>query len=55
MPEYSYEHHFGGVRYLFVRGMDPRIPGSGVYDALPEYDKVLQLDLAIGGGGGNND
>ncbi len=55
MPDYSYEHHFGGVRYLFVRGMDPRIPGSGVYDALPEYDKVLQLDLAIGGGGGDND
>lgn len=50
VPGYNYAHHFGGVRYLFVRGMDPRIPGSGVYAALPGYDKVVQLDLAIGGG-----
>lgn len=50
IPDYSYAHHFGGVRYLFVRGMDPRIPGSGVYAALPEYDKVLQLDLTLVGG-----
>lgn len=55
VPDYSYAHHFGGVRYLFVRGMDPGIPGSGVYAALPEYDKVLQLDLALGGDGGDND
>ncbi|GAB6192699.1 exodeoxyribonuclease V subunit beta [Desulfocastanea catecholica] len=50
VPGYNYAHHFGGVRYLFVRGMDPRIAGSGVYAALPAYDKVVQLDLALGGG-----
>ncbi len=55
VPDYSYAHHFGGVRYLFVRGMDPGIPGSGVYAALPEYDTVLRLDLVLGGGGGEND
>lgn len=55
VPDYSYAQHFGGVRYLFVRGMDPRIPGSGVYAALPGYDKVLRLDLAIRGGGGDDD
>jgi exodeoxyribonuclease V beta subunit len=54
VADYSYEHHFGGVRYLFVRGMDSEIPGSGVYAALPEYDKVLQLDLALGGDDGGN-
>ena len=23
LPDYDYETHFGGVRYLFVRGMQP--------------------------------
>ena len=22
LPDYEYEEHFGGVRYLFLRGMD---------------------------------
>ena len=49
MPSYRYEQHFGGVRYLFVRGMSPELPGSGVYCTVPDYNKVLALDLAIGG------
>ena len=49
VPDYRYEQHFGGVRYLFVRGMSPEHPGSGVYCTLPDYDKVLALDQAIGG------
>jgi len=32
-----------------VRGMSPKIPGSGVYSSIPEYNKLLELDLAIGG------
>ena len=48
---YSYQQHFGGVLYLFVRGMTRDIPGSGVYTALPDYDKVLALGKAIGGQG----
>ena len=35
--------------YLFVRGMTPEIPGSGVFAALPDYEKVLALDRAVGG------
>jgi exodeoxyribonuclease V beta subunit len=49
LPDYQYEQHFGGVKYLFVRGMSPDIPGSGVYSTLPDYHKLLELDLAIGG------
>ncbi len=49
MPEYRYKQHFGGVMYLFVRGMSPAITGSGVFSTLPDYDKLLALDQAIGG------
>lgn len=49
LPEYRYHDHFGGVMYLFVRGMAPDIPGSGVFSTLPDYEKVLALDRAIGG------
>ena len=49
MPNYRYEQHFGGVMYLFVRGMTPEIPGSGVYSTLPDYHTLQELDLAIGG------
>ena len=48
-PDYRYEDHFGGVMYLFVRGMSPDIPGSGVYSVLPDYTRLRELDLAIGG------
>ena len=31
VPGYDYEQHFGGVYYLFVRGMAPEHPvGTGV-------------------------
>ncbi|MGB3210193.1 MAG: exodeoxyribonuclease V subunit beta [Desulforhopalus sp.] len=49
LPDYRYEQHFGGVMYLFVRGMVPEIPGSGVYSTLPDYDKLIELDRVIGG------
>ena len=49
LPDYRYAHHFGGVHYLFVRGMSPEVPGSGVYSTLPDYEKLLALDLALGG------
>ena len=26
LPGYDYDTHFGGVMYLFVRGMDPAFP-----------------------------
>lgn len=49
LPGYSYQEHFGGVMYLFVRGMAQDIPGSGIFSTRPDYDKVLALDAVLGG------
>ncbi len=40
---YDYERHFGGVRYLFVRGMNKDVPMSGVYQDRPDFDTLDQL------------
>ncbi len=47
--DYDYETHFGGVMYLFVRGMVPEIPGSGVYFTRPSLELLLDLEDAVGG------
>ncbi len=47
IPEYSYEHHFGGVFYLFLRGINPSIAGSGVFFDKPESEKIQALDRLI--------
>ena len=46
---YDYRRHFGGVLYLFVRGMAPDVFGSGVYYDLPDGDLLARLDTAFGG------
>jgi len=51
IPNYEYEQHFGGVMYLFLRGMSPLYPGSGVYFALPDYKTLVKLDHAMRGEG----
>ncbi len=43
LPGYDYESHFGGVRYLFVRGMQPDEPMSGVYQERPDLERVEAL------------
>ena len=43
LPDYNYESHFGGVRYLFVRGMRPEVAMSGVYQDRPDVTKVKAL------------
>ena len=36
LPDYAYEKYFGGVFYIFLRGVDPESgPGFGVYRDLP--------------------
>ena len=46
---YSYENHFGGVYYFFVRGMKPG-SGTGVFRDRPGIDIIEKLDLYFGGG-----
>jgi exodeoxyribonuclease V beta subunit len=30
-PDYDFERHFGGAFYIFLRGIDPAQPKSGVH------------------------
>jgi exodeoxyribonuclease V beta subunit len=50
--EYRYDLHFGGVMYLFVRGMNPARSGSGVFFDRPDEDTLMELDRCFGSGGG---
>ena len=46
--EAEYESLFGGVFYLFVRGVSPDHPGRGVFHDKPPYELVRQLEELIG-------
>ncbi len=49
LPDYDYERHFGGVMYLFVRGMQPTRPGSGVFSARPDATRLREFDRCLEG------
>lgn len=50
VPAYDYATHFGGVYYLFLRGMDPAAAGSGVYFEQPPQALIEALDRYMQGG-----
>ncbi|MGG4608918.1 exodeoxyribonuclease V subunit beta [Providencia sp. Me31A] len=45
MPDYDYEIHFGGVYYLFLRGIDHTQPNNGVFFYRPLSAFIERLDL----------
>ncbi len=49
IPGFDVERDFGGVFYLFVRGMDPAHPGHGVFFDRPPAELLERLDRAVGG------
>ncbi len=50
---YDYEQHFGGVFYLFLRGMRPETgPAHGVWADRPELALIETLDALFAGGMG---
>ena len=51
LPDYDYERHFGGVYYLFLRGMDPARPGFGIFRDRPAEKFVRESDALLTGGG----
>ena len=50
VPDYDYERHFGGVYYLFLRGLDPAAgPDRGVCFVRPPLGLVEALDALFAG------
>ncbi len=49
LENYKYDEMFGGVFYLFARGMRPEFPGNGVYFDRPQEDVLTALLMALGG------
>jgi len=47
IPDYSYESHFGGVYYLFLRGIDNTIPYNGIYFDKPDAALVRGLTQCL--------
>jgi exodeoxyribonuclease V beta subunit len=49
---YEYEKHFGGVFYLFVKGMRPTAPaGNGVFFEKPPLGRMRALSAVLQGAG----
>ena len=48
LPDYQYETHFGGIYYLFIRGMDPAWgPAYGVHADRPDRRFVERLSRLL--------
>ncbi|MDD5203915.1 MAG: exodeoxyribonuclease V subunit beta [Desulfobacterales bacterium] len=48
LPDYRYEDHFGGVFYIFLRGVDPdRGPDFGIFRARPSEELVRKLAAGL--------
>ncbi len=48
MPDFDYEKHFGGVCYLFVRGVRKE-QSTGIYLARPSWNTIQQLNELLNG------
>ncbi|ATA20835.1 DNA helicase/exodeoxyribonuclease V beta subunit [Gibbsiella quercinecans] len=48
LPDYSYQRHFGGVIYLFLRGVDVEHPGNGIFACRPAQELVEGMDSLFG-------
>ncbi|MGE9551570.1 exodeoxyribonuclease V subunit beta [Erwinia amylovora] len=49
LADYDYQQHFGGVIYLFLRGVDGTASDNGVYRTRPEAEFVAALDALFAG------
>jgi exodeoxyribonuclease V beta subunit len=48
--DYDYNTHFGGVAYLFLRGMNPvNPPGTGIFTTRPSFALIDGLDSCCSG------
>ncbi len=52
IKDYDYDTHFGGIYYLFLRGMNPQHPeGTGIFAARPPLPLITRLDICCRGNG----
>ncbi|WP_086108979.1 exodeoxyribonuclease V subunit beta [Xenorhabdus vietnamensis] len=51
LANYDYRQHFGGVMYLFLRGIDKDNPGHGIYHYLPPFEFIDELDTLFSDAG----
>lgn len=49
IADYDYERHFGGVIYLFLRGVDSEQPQQGIYATRPDSELIAQMDEMFAG------
>jgi len=50
VKDYSYRNHFGGVYYLFVRGMSPKHPGkAGIFYDVPDLQLISSMSTLLEG------
>lgn len=47
LPSYDYQTHFGGVFYVFLRGIDPKDPTRGIFRDCPSAETVRNLRTLI--------
>ncbi|WLS79769.1 exodeoxyribonuclease V subunit beta [Erwinia pyri] len=49
LADYDYQHHFGGVFYLFLRGVDGTASENGIYRTRPDAAFIAELDALFAG------
>ena len=49
IADYDYERHFGGVIYLFLRGVEPGNPQQGIFTTRPDAALINQMDALFAG------
>ncbi|MEX3018462.1 exodeoxyribonuclease V subunit beta [Kluyvera sp. STS39-E] len=49
MADYDYERHFGGVIYLFLRGVDGEAGQQGIFVTKPEPALIMAMDALFAG------
>lgn len=54
VKDYSYEKNFGGVFYLFLKGVKKGKEGSGVFFDKPDSSVILELNKYFEGGDAND-
>ncbi|MBN2106366.1 MAG: exodeoxyribonuclease V subunit beta [Deltaproteobacteria bacterium] len=47
LPGYEYAQHFGGVFYVFLRGLSKDAPGQGIFYDRPSYDLIRKMNEGL--------